>query len=204
MVKVTAPMFSLDASGTLAKAVTFSKWKGRNYARTRVIPSNPQSGLQVGMRSGISCAAKLWAALSAAKKAAWAGGVGTEAISGFNLFTRTGQKNVRNDFSYSEQYGADAKVNAPPAPGDAAAVQNGTDVEVTWTSAAGAFTLLVFHSLTTGFAPGIVNLIGIVPSTDNTFTHRNPGIDTHYYEVRSAGADGGVGALEGEFSAVVA
>lgn len=48
MAKVTSPLMSLDASGSIAGALTFSKWKGRNYARQLVIPANPQTtGQQV-------------------------------------------------------------------------------------------------------------------------------------------------------------
>jgi len=32
MVKLNAPLMSLDASGTVANSITFAKWKGRNYA----------------------------------------------------------------------------------------------------------------------------------------------------------------------------
>ena len=44
MVKLGGPALSLDASGTVGGILTFSKWKGRPYVRTRVIPSNPKSG----------------------------------------------------------------------------------------------------------------------------------------------------------------
>jgi hypothetical protein len=43
MAKVTGPLMSLDASGTVGKTATFSKWKGQNYVRLRVTPLNPQS-----------------------------------------------------------------------------------------------------------------------------------------------------------------
>ncbi|MDZ7721677.1 MAG: hypothetical protein U5R06_02325 [candidate division KSB1 bacterium] len=41
MAKVTAPLFSLDASGTIGKAFTFSKWKGRKQLR-----ANPRFAVQ--------------------------------------------------------------------------------------------------------------------------------------------------------------
>jgi hypothetical protein len=37
---------SLGASGTLAKTLTYGAWKGISYARTRVIPANPQTSAQ--------------------------------------------------------------------------------------------------------------------------------------------------------------
>lgn len=41
---------SLDASGTVGKTTTFSKWKGRNYVRLRVTPMNPQTADQQASR----------------------------------------------------------------------------------------------------------------------------------------------------------
>jgi len=71
MVKVYGPMMSLDASGTLGNAVTFSKWKGRNYVRERVIPANPKSGPQVGRRVMFGWLSEQWDGLSDANKATW-------------------------------------------------------------------------------------------------------------------------------------
>jgi len=71
MVKLNGPMFSLDASGTIANPVTFSKWKGHNYARERVIPSNPKSGAQVGRRSMFKFLTQAWNAISDANQATW-------------------------------------------------------------------------------------------------------------------------------------
>lgn len=53
MARTTAPLFSLDASGTIAKALVFSKWRGRQYVRRHAIPKNPQSPSQVGIRTGL-------------------------------------------------------------------------------------------------------------------------------------------------------
>lgn len=44
---------SLDASGTYAGALTFAKWKGRQYVRNRVDPANPQSANQVITRNAV-------------------------------------------------------------------------------------------------------------------------------------------------------
>lgn len=43
MAVVTGPLMSLSARGTIAKTITFAPWKGIQYARTRVIPANPQT-----------------------------------------------------------------------------------------------------------------------------------------------------------------
>ena len=43
MARVNGALFSLSASGSLAGAVTYSRWKGIDYVRQRVIPANPQT-----------------------------------------------------------------------------------------------------------------------------------------------------------------
>ncbi len=48
--KVTGPFMSIDASGTFAKLLTASKWKGRPYMRQRVDPSNPSTSGQIATR----------------------------------------------------------------------------------------------------------------------------------------------------------
>ncbi|KKM52353.1 hypothetical protein LCGC14_1554890, partial [marine sediment metagenome] len=71
MAIVYGPLMSLDASGTVGKAITFSKWKGRNYVRERVIPSNPKSGAQTGRRAMFKFLSQGWAGISTADKATW-------------------------------------------------------------------------------------------------------------------------------------
>ncbi len=51
MAKVSGPLFSMEASGTYGGAVTFGKWKGRQYARQTVIPANPNSADQETVRN---------------------------------------------------------------------------------------------------------------------------------------------------------
>lgn len=58
MAKVTGPLMSLDASGSIASTITFSKWKGRNYVRQLTIPSNPSTGAQVAIRLALGAIAK--------------------------------------------------------------------------------------------------------------------------------------------------
>jgi hypothetical protein len=51
MAVLTGPLMSLSASGTIAKTLTYGTWKGIQYARTRVIPANPQSSSQTQTRT---------------------------------------------------------------------------------------------------------------------------------------------------------
>ena len=53
MAGTTGPLFSLEASGTVGKTITYSRWKGRSYVRRRVIPLNPYEAGQVAARNMI-------------------------------------------------------------------------------------------------------------------------------------------------------
>ena len=204
MARVQAPLLSLSASGTIGKAITYSTWKGRPYVRSRVIPANPRSGLQVGMRAGIQAYPYIWNTyFTQCNRTLWNEAVGSEAISGYNLHTRLSQRSLRNNYGPFTVFADQSQAGTPAAPGDAAATQNGTDVDVTWSLVIGSMSLLIFHSLTTPFTPGISNLVAVRITTLQTWTMRNPGIGTHYFDCRSTAIDGGVGALEGEFSVVV-
>lgn len=44
-------MLSFGGSGTLAKSIVYSKWRGRPYARQHVIPANPRSSDQTLTRN---------------------------------------------------------------------------------------------------------------------------------------------------------
>ena len=50
MARLTAPLLSLDASGSIFGTLVYSKWKGLNYARLSVTPYNPKSDRQTGIR----------------------------------------------------------------------------------------------------------------------------------------------------------
>jgi hypothetical protein len=58
MARVTGPLMSMTASGTVGKIATFSKWNGQAYVRTRVIPNNLNSESQQTVRSILGTLAK--------------------------------------------------------------------------------------------------------------------------------------------------
>lgn len=96
MARVVGPLMSLDASGSIAGAMTFSRWKGRNYVRQRVIPTYSNTALQVKIRQLIKDASLAWKSnatvggvvINAAYKLAYETAASSQAISGFNLFIR--------------------------------------------------------------------------------------------------------------------
>lgn len=96
MARVVGPLMSLDASGSIAGAMTFSRWKGRNYVRQRVIPTYSNTALQAKIRQLIKDASLAWKSnatvggvvINAAYKLAYETAASSQAISGFNLFIR--------------------------------------------------------------------------------------------------------------------
>lgn len=60
MARLTGALFSLAASGTIADTLTFAKWKGIQYVRTRVVPANPNTVAQQEVRGCFSTLNNLW------------------------------------------------------------------------------------------------------------------------------------------------
>ena len=92
MAKVFAPFLSIGASGTVAKTLTASTWKGREYMKQRFIPHNPKSARQVARRSTMSDGVSKWrfasTLISAANKTLWASYGDKHQVSGFNRFMK--------------------------------------------------------------------------------------------------------------------
>jgi hypothetical protein len=74
MAKLTAPLFSFGASGKLANALVFLKWKGLDDVRQYVVPTNPQTPAQTTQRiTNFKAGVTKWHtfSLSALDLAAW-------------------------------------------------------------------------------------------------------------------------------------
>lgn len=87
MAKVTGPLFSLSASGTVGKVVTYGTWKGICWAREWFKPSNPQSEAQTYLRNAWSLAVAYYkGTMTEEQKTAYDVGAEGTAKSGFNLY----------------------------------------------------------------------------------------------------------------------
>lgn len=202
MVKVFAPALSLDASGTIGNAITFSKWKGRHYIRERIIPANPKSGLQVGFRAMFKFLAQNWAALSAPNKATYEELADTLAISPFNAYVRLNQQRWRNykPASHATPATEAGTVNTwnggtPAATGGVSSVA----IDFTPAVANDNWGLAIFRSTVTGFTPGLSNCIAVVLcNAAAAFQYLDSPLvaDTYYYDTRRFTDDGLWGALD--------
>jgi len=60
MARLTAPLLSLGASGSIAKSLVYSTWKGVPYARVHVIPANPNTDAQKAVRGPFATLTAMW------------------------------------------------------------------------------------------------------------------------------------------------
>lgn len=206
MVKVFGPALSLDASGTLGDALTFSKWKGRHYIRERVIPKNPRSGLQVGFRSQFAFLTQAWAALSDLEKATFDELADSLAVSPFNAYIRFNMRRWRNFKPPSHEMPA-AETGSPALynAGTPAATGGVASIQIDWTIATANdnWGLLIFKGETT-FSTAIHNCIaGVYCASAATFSFLDSPLEpaTYYYNTRLFTDDGVLGAEDGEISA---
>lgn len=86
MAKVTGPLMSFGASGSLAKTMVASKWKGRPYFRQHVTPANPQSAEQTKTRSLFAWLSGVWKNLGSIGIAPWNRFAVGQVLTGRNAF----------------------------------------------------------------------------------------------------------------------
>lgn len=172
MVKVYGPMHSMDASGTIGKVATFSKWKGRNYVRARVVPSNPKSGGQLGVRAMMKFLSQYWASFSAEEKADWETRAAVTNISPFNAFVAYNMSRWATKLSPSQADPATEDDDAPTI-ADGTAVQRPRALLVgcTINVANDYWGFIFYRRLTTGLSCDRNLAVHImVPGADNPFT----------------------------------
>ncbi len=208
MTKVFAPALSLDASGTIGDAITFSKWKGRHYIRQRVIPANPKSGLQVGFRSMFAFLAQNWAALTAPNKATWNDLADAAVISNFNAYMGANQDRWRRFNSPTVQTPATETdsvgtytAGTPAATGGVASIVIAHTIDLLINENWG---LMIFKG-TTGFSTALSNCVAVILSDTvdvaYSFLDSPLAAATYYYNCRLFTLDGVMGPELGEISA---
>lgn len=90
--RVFGPFLSIEARGTVAKTLTASVWKGREYIKQRFIPNNPKSSRQQAIRGALTDGVSKWRfrsdLVTAANKTMWASYGDKHQVSGFNRFMK--------------------------------------------------------------------------------------------------------------------
>ena len=166
MVKVSGPMMSMDASGKLGDAVVFSKWKGRNYVRQLVKPSNPKSGLQTGMRAMFGYLAQDWSTIGAGDQDTWDPLAAQIVASAFNGYMRQNQRFWR-DFTAPSRRAShlqDDLVGITPTNTATGGVRSIT-ISSELATINQNWGMIVFKSTLTGFTPGLSNAVKVLKMT---------------------------------------
>lgn len=198
MVKVHGPALSLEASGSLGGVVVFSRWKGRPYVRSLVVPHNPRSSSQVGVRAMFKFLSQQWASLTGIAQATWEERAAGLNASPFNAYMSGNQYRWR-DFLAPGMQDPVTDAGTSPTLGTLAAVAAGRGATITQpiTAAGTGWGIAFFRGATSGFSTSWGNLIGIglVVSTANVVWVDSPlSPGAYYWKVRSFCVDGKLGA----------
>lgn len=203
MARTTAPLMSLDASGSIGKAIVFSRWKGRSYCRRHVFPANPKSGLQVGMRSVLKFITQDYTNLSAGDLSDWYDLAQADNITRLNAQVRDAGKRGRRNLGWRENT-TDSDPGAIDAPTAGAATAQPKTLVCAWVEPAANppdYCYALYASISTGFTPDISNLIGIIKFPAVTFTYTNLVTGTAYYfRCRGLSCSGFLGTLDTEWT----
>lgn len=153
MAKLGGPLMSMSASGTVGNIITFATWKGRPYVRTRVIPSNPKTPAQLGVRAMMTFLSQQWAGLSVGNKGTWDLAADARKISPFNAFVAANQGFWRDNMPPGKIQTL-LRVAAPSLISSSTAGASGRylGIELTNGVAAGQWGIIVFVGLVTGFS----------------------------------------------------
>lgn len=71
MARVTGPLLSFGAAGAVAQTQVYSQWRGIQYVRRYVIPSNPKTSGQTMTRTTFAALSNMWRNAPTGLKAPW-------------------------------------------------------------------------------------------------------------------------------------
>ena len=163
MARVSGPLFSFDASGTVAGAVVFSKWRGRPYVRRHAIPSNPMAPKQVAVRTMFAFLSREWQGLDPATvQDTWTDPATAKNFSKFNAYVAANMTSWKHG-EYPSQVYPRLPAISPYTPTTPVAVGGVGLITVTITPPATPPTwgYAIHLSLTPGFTPSRITLVGI-------------------------------------------
>ncbi len=188
MVKLVGPMFSLEASGTIGKSITYAKWKGRAYARQRVIPTNPRSASQTGMRSMFSFLSKQWTNIATVDQDTFDADAAAKDISPFNSYMALNMDRWKNYLPPSQTF-VPAEASTPMlvtlmtlVGGEAYA-----NIDLTPFSGSDIWGFEIYRDLAEITDPNNSNTVAVVEADGvNAIEYNDTGLDAGTYHYRAA------------------
>lgn len=116
MGKVTAPLLSFNASGSIAKTLVFSKWRGRQYTRQHVIPTYTNTTEQQKTRGVFAWLQAVYKYGTPEFLTAWDAYATGKVMTGRNAFGKFNISNMRSDTDLTNlNLEAGAMGGIPPA-----------------------------------------------------------------------------------------
>jgi hypothetical protein len=208
MARVTGPLFSMTASGTLNKTAVYSGWKGRAYVRTHVIPHNPKTAAQVGIRAMMKFLSQQWATIKAAADATWLTSADALKVSTFNAYVKANMAAWR-EFKGPCQLGTmlRAKTASTVTLGTPAGGARNIVLSMTPAASADQWAFIIYRDSATITVLNWNNVIAIVPiDGTNAVQYTDAPLDagTYHYRVALCTTDGVIGTACADQSGVAA
>ncbi len=207
MVLVNGPMFSLGASGTIGDTLVFSIWKGRAYVRKRVIPTNPKSASQTGMRSMFSFLAKQWTNIAGVDQDTFNADAESKSISPFNSYIALNMDRWKNFLPPSQTF-VPAEASTPLTV--TTMTLNGgeayANVELTPSAALDIWGFVVFRELAVITDPNNSNTVHVLEANGVSMVEFNDtGLEagTYHYRAGVVNVDGIMGVVIADDTVVV-
>jgi hypothetical protein len=207
MVKLTGPMMSIDASGTFADTLTFSKWKGRNYARQRVIPENPKTAKQSGVRGMMKFLAQAWTDLVAGEKDDYDAAATARNISAYNEYIS--QNLARWQMFKSPSKNSPAEEASTPLTITTCVATGGVghvSLVITPSGATAIWGYALFRDVAEIVTPAWTNCVAAFPADGAnpvTFVDSPLAAGTYHYRVAAFNDDGILGTVKADQTADV-
>jgi hypothetical protein len=207
MARTLGPLMSIEASGKFGKTLVYSKWKGRPYCRELVIPHNPRTAKQTGVRAMMAFIADRWSYLSSVIHDTWNDLAATSEISPFNAYISENLKRWQLNKAPTQEY-------------PAAETSTGlTITSHTYTGGAGFATLsltpsgstniwgfAIFRDIAEITAPSWANAIAVIPANGaNAVSYTDAPLepDTYHYRAAVINDDGKLGTVLADDTCVV-
>lgn len=207
MAKVNGPLFSMEVSGTVGGTLVYSKWKGQAYVRERVIPSNPRSAAQTGIRSMMKFLAREWAGLSSIIKSGYEALASANGFSPFNAYMRANMNRWVDSLVPSQAI--DAAGSNTPATVSALTLTGGSgncNIAITLSTAANQWGVIVYRSPAAITVLDRSTAVAVIPvDGDSTLNYLDSGLEpgTYHYRVAAITDDGVLGTAIADDSEAV-
>lgn len=202
--KLSGPLFSTNAVGSIGGALTYNNWRGIQYVKALTPPSQPRTPRQLEIRAFMNILSGAWQGLTDAQRLGW--NVWADAHqpnddqfnrptpwSGFNAFV--GLNMLVEDMVGTYAQTAPVVVGPDP-PAVFTVTQDVDDVDVTWTATGGTNFVCDIWKVTFASVARNPNIqlfkhLTYAVGETGTYTDTAPGGGTHHYLGRIVDEDNG-------------